>query len=79
MKDKLLIGVVVTVLFMIYHFIDVRLIQKDNKTPIKYMIKDTVGVFISTCLGLYLIEHFDLLSNPITKPATAAFVDEPKF
>ena len=78
MKDKLLVALIISILFLILKFIDIRFSQKDNKTPPKSLAKEAVFTFISSIITLYLIEYFGLLSNNIKKP-TGAFLDDPNF
>ena len=78
MKDKLLVALIISVLFLILKFIDIRFSQKDSKTPPKSLAKEAVFTFISAIISLYLIEYFGLLSNNIKKP-TGAFLDDPNF
>jgi hypothetical protein len=56
-----------------------RFLLKENK-PLKTIFIDTLIVFISTTLGLIILDQFDL--NEIisdTKPSPSAFVSAPDF
>lgn len=79
MQDKLLVGLIVSILFLICKFIDSRASTKDvNKSP-QTLAKDSAFVFVSSLCSLYLIEYFGLLSSDITKKPTGAFTDDPNF
>ena len=54
-----------------------RLILKENK-PIKLLMRDTIIVFLSALMGMYIIEEF-LLQSKVIKSAPNAFIDNPTF
>ena len=58
---------------------DMRFVQKDNKTPPKMIAKESVYSFISCLGGLYLVEYFGFFSDVMPKAQTGAFLDEPNF
>jgi hypothetical protein len=55
-----------------------RFIEKENK-PLKYLIRDTLLVYVSVVFSMFLINQF----NPIIKDASiespVAFTDNPPF
>tara|TARA_B100000674_G_C37687776_1_gene844518 strand:+ start:250 stop:489 length:240 start_codon:yes stop_codon:yes gene_type:complete len=79
MQDKLLVALIISIIYVIFKFIDMRFVQKDNKTPPKNLMKDSIYSFVSCLSGLYLVEYFGLFSDSMPKNQTGAFLDEPNF
>lgn len=79
MQDKLLVALIISVIYVIFKFMDMRFVQKDNKTPPKMVAKESVYSFISCLGGLYLVEYFGLFSDVMPKMQPSAFLDEPNF
>ena len=68
MQDILLLAVIICVLFVILKFLDVRFLQKNNKTQPKQIAKDALYTFISAGIGLFLVEYFGILSSSTLHP-----------
>ena len=68
---------IIAVLYLLAKFIEMRFVLKENK-PIKLLMRDAVIVYISSIIGLYIIEQF-LLQGEIKKSAPQAFIDNPTF
>tara|TARA_B000000557_G_C20715455_1_gene417775 strand:- start:434 stop:673 length:240 start_codon:yes stop_codon:yes gene_type:complete len=79
MQDILLLALIISVLFVIFKFLDVRFIQKNNKSQPKQIARDALFSFISSGIGLFLVEYFGLLSSSVANKPTAAFLDDPNF
>ena len=58
MQDKLLVALIISIIYIIFKFMDMRFVQKDNKTPPKMLLKESVYSFVSCLGGLYLVEYF---------------------
>ena len=54
MQDILLLALIISVLFVILKFLDVRFLQKDNKSQPKHIARDALFSFISAGIGLFL-------------------------
>jgi hypothetical protein len=52
-----------------------RFILKENK-PLKDLFRDTIIVFISTVVGIFVLEQF---ATNIGKSAPKVFTDKPNF
>jgi hypothetical protein len=77
--NHLLTSSVISVIYFVVKFIDMRLILKENK-PLKELSKDTFLVFVAATLGLIMLEQFNL--NEIVgnfKTAPIVFVSNPDF
>ena len=69
---------IISLLYLTIKYAEMRLINKDMK-PIKEVVRDTLMVFVSTVLGMYLISEFMPSAASLKKEATKAFTDAPGF
>tara|TARA_B100001769_G_C22028533_1_gene552669 strand:- start:139 stop:375 length:237 start_codon:yes stop_codon:yes gene_type:complete len=77
--NQLLTSSIISVIFFILKFIEMRLILKENK-PLKDLFKETLLVFISATLSLIVLEQFnlnELIGN--IKSSPSVFVSKPDF
>ena len=77
--NQILTSSVISVIYFVLKFIEMRLILKENK-PLKELFKDTVLVFIAATLSLIILEQFnlnELIGN--IKSAPSVFVSKPDF
>ena len=68
---------IIAVLFLLIKFGEMRLILKENK-PVKLLMRDSVIVYISAVIGMYIIDQF-FLQGEHSKIVTKAFIDNPNF
>jgi hypothetical protein len=66
---------VISVVFLLLKFIEMRFIDKENK-PLKFLIRDTLVVFVSVVSGHYVLEQIQPM-NVVSSPAV--FTDNPGF
>ena len=84
MSALLMSGLVVAIMYVIFRFIEMRFILKENK-PLKDIIRDTIVVYISTLAGIFIINQVNPLRNMASTVTGAvrnkpgAFIDEPQF
>ena len=79
MTNNLLISSIISIVYLLFKFFDMRFIKKQN-LPIKDLILDSCVVFISSLLTFFLFDQFnlnDILSSESASPE--AFVDKPNF
>ena len=77
--NQVLTSSIISIIYFIFKFIEMRLILKENK-PFKELFKDTVIVFISTTLSLIILEQFninEIIGNIKTTPSV--FISNPDF
>ena len=69
---------VISFIYFIVKFFEMRTIEKENK-PLKYLVKDTLLVFFSVLIGFYVLEQIKpaIKSADISHPSV--FVDHPNF
>ena len=75
MSALLMSGLVVAIMYVIFRFIEMRFVLKENK-PLKVLFRDTIIVYLSTVSGLFVLEQF---ATNIGKSAPKVFTDIPNF
>ena len=68
---------IIAVLYLLLKFGEMRFVLKEAK-PMKLLIRDTVIVFVSSVMGMYIIDQFMLQGEP-SKNVPSAFMDNPTF
>lgn len=79
MDNIFLIAGIISVIFFIAKFLEMRYIDDEPK-PLKYLIRDSLLVYVSVVCGGFILEQL----TPIIKDSTAlesplVFTDEPPF
>jgi len=67
---------IITIIYFLVKFIETKYIVKENK-PIKFLIRDTLVVMISSISGLYVIQH--MKENDVVAATVTAFTGKPEF
>ena len=70
------IGVVVSVIYLIFKFIEMRYILKENK-PLKTLFRDTIIVYVSVVVGYYILNQIS--SDIIDNSSPEVFTGNPGF
>jgi hypothetical protein len=82
MEQNLIISSLITLIFFAVTFGEMKYVSK-NVRPIKELIKETTIVYVSSFLGLFLINKFNLfkkIADPQSGPnVTQVLVDKPQF
>jgi len=81
MKNIFLVAGIISFVFLIVKFVEMRLIDKESK-PLKFLVRDTLMVFFSVIVGDFIVEQLgkEIGGNPadnISNPAV--FTDNPGF
>ena len=75
--DNLFINTgIISIVYLLVKFGEMRIILKENKS-LKDLIKDTIYVYFSVILGIFIIEQ--LVPKELTSEVTHAFIDAPGF
>jgi hypothetical protein len=77
MDNIFIIAGVISIVFLISKFIEMRFIEKENK-PLKLLIRDSLLVYFSVVSGYFILEQL----NPIVNKASEkipVFTDNPEF
>ena len=69
-------AVAVSVAYIIFRFIEMRMILKENK-PLKLLVRDTLLVYIIEILGNFVINQMG--SSGMTSKITEVFTNDPGF
>jgi hypothetical protein len=79
MNNQVLTAGIISIIYFLMKFIEMRFILKENK-PLKHMVIDTMIVFISATITILLLDQFnlnELIGN--IKSAPGAFINKPDF
>lgn len=79
MNNQVLTAGIISIIYFLIKFIEMRFILKENK-PLKHMVIDTLIVFISATITILLLDQFnlnELIGN--IKSAPGAFINKPDF
>lgn len=69
---------IIAFIYLLMKFVEMRVVIKETK-PIKELIRDTVIVYLSSMVGLYIIDEFMPSGESIKKTVTNVFTDMPGF
>jgi hypothetical protein len=72
------IAAIVSIVFLIMKFIEMRFIEKENK-PLKLLIRDALLVYVSVVSGYFIFEQLNSSVEKMTGGSTPVFVDNPEF
>jgi hypothetical protein len=80
MENIFIIAGIISVIFFVVKFIEMRFIEKDSK-PLKLLIRDSLIVYFSVISGNFIMEQLkpviqqggEILTNP------SVFTDNPSF
>ena len=68
---------IIAFVYLLMKFVEMRIVVKETK-EMKELIRDTVIVYLSSMIGLYIINEL-MPSNSVTKTVTNVFTDAPGF
>ena len=80
MENIFLVAGIVSIIFFITKFLEMRFIEKESK-PLKYLVRDALVVYVSVITGNFIIEQVTPIVNETTHAniQTLAFTDIPPF
>ena len=79
MNNIFIISLVISVIFLIFKFLEMRFIYKENK-PVKFLIRDTLIVYVCVTVGNLILQQISpMLETTILNVAPSAFTDNPSF
>jgi len=77
MEKYLIHSGIIAFIYLLMKFVEMR-ITKNEAKPMKELIRDTVIVYLSAIIGLYIIDEF-MPTNAVVKTVTNVFTDVPGF
>jgi hypothetical protein len=87
-NNLFIIGAIVSVVYFLMKFIEMRFISHEPAKPFKIMIQDTLVVYISAVVGMFVLSQFNVVDtlggDPVASIKSAgasavAFTDNPGF
>jgi hypothetical protein len=80
MENIFVIAAIISVVFIVAKFIEMRFIEKESK-PLKFLIRDALVVYFSVVFGNFIINQVNPIVNSVTggARATPVFTDNPGF
>ena len=80
MDNIFLFATIISVIFFIAKFLEMRFIEKESK-PLKLLIRDTLVVYISVMVGYFIIDQLKpvVMDAIQTNTQPLAFIDNPPF
>jgi hypothetical protein len=76
MDNTYIVGIAVSIVFLIFKFFEIRFILKE-KVNVKKLLIDTFLTYISVVVGYFVIEQFSDKAKNLTQ--APVFIDNPKF
>jgi TctA family transporter len=77
MEKYILHSGIIAFIYILMKFVEMRMIKKDKK-EVRELIRDTIIVYLSAIVGLYIISEF-MPSESVIKTVTNVFTDTPGF
>jgi hypothetical protein len=68
---------IISFIYLLLKFVEMR-ITKNEAKPMKELIRDTIIVYLSAIIGLYIIGEF-MPTTTVVKTVTNVFTDVPGF
>jgi hypothetical protein len=78
MNNIFINAAIISVVFFIAKFIEMRFIEKESK-PLKLLIRDTLLVYFSVVSGYFVIDQINPLFKGGGSVVTPVFTDNPGF
>ena len=77
MEVMIVTSTIITLIFLIIYYADMKYIKKENFS--KDSIKSSILVYVSSFAGLFIINKFNLMKLKKKPQETQVFVDKPEF
>ena len=80
MDNIFIIATVISIIFLISKFIEMRFIDNESK-PLKLLIRDTLLVYFSVIVGYFIMEQLKPVLETVGENISApqVFTDNPEF
>jgi hypothetical protein len=78
MDNIFIIAGIISIIFLISKFIEMRFIEKENK-PLKLLIRDALLVYFSVVCGYFILEQINPMIQSGGVNTTPVFTDNPEF
>ena len=79
MDNIFLVAGIISVIFFIAKFLEMRYIDQEPKS-LKFLIRDSLLVYVSVVIGIFILDQLKPVINETEIPVTPlAFTDNPSF
>ena len=80
MENIFVLSTLIAIVYFLAKFIEMRFVLKDIK-PLKYLIRETLLTYVSTVIGLFIANQFDIMKAAVNVVGGGVnvFVDNPGF
>lgn len=80
MENIFVLSTLISIVYFLAKFIEMRFVLKDIK-PLKFLIRETLLVYVSTVVGLFVANQFDMMKQATNSVGggVSVFVDNPGF
>ena len=79
MENIFIIAAIISVIFFIAKFIEMRFLDKDPK-PLKLLVRDSLLVYFSVICGYFILEQIKpAINSDGSGMSTPVFTDNPEF
>ena len=80
MDNIFVVAAVISVIFLISKFIEMRFIEKETK-PLKFLLRDSLLVYFSVVFGDFIVGQINpmIQGGSIASTVTPVFTDNPGF
>jgi hypothetical protein len=79
MDNIFLVSGIISVIFFIVKFLEMRYIEKDSK-PLKILVRDSLLVYVSVVFGGFILDQLNpVIKESIIPESPIVFTDNPSF
>jgi hypothetical protein len=79
MDNIFLVAGIISVIFFVAKFLEMRYIEKESK-PLKILIRDALVVYVSVIAGMFVLEQLTpVIKETVVPTSPIAFTDNPPF
>lgn len=82
MAEPFMYSLAIATVFFLFRFLEMKFSADEDKKPLKFVVKETIVVYLASVLGIYLYAQFDtnnMIGGKADVKSTMAFVDNPSF
>jgi hypothetical protein len=77
MTDIFFYALAVSVVYFLFKLLEMKFVAEEDKQPLKVIIKDTLFVYVTSMIGIYMYSQFDTKQKGGNQPS--AFLNSPEF
>lgn len=80
MENIFILSTLISIVFFLAKFIEMRFVLKEIK-PLKVLIRETLLAYVSTVIGLFIANQFDMMKTAVNAigGGVNVFIDNPGF